>query len=83
MVAYAWGGFGTMFGGAIISVLYLKNVSSKSVLAGIIVGLVVFLMWKVVGLDKYMYELLPGFFSNLITIYVAEKLFCKEMAEVC
>lgn len=83
MVAYAWGGFGTMFGGAIISVLYLKNVSSKSVLAGIIVGLVVFLMWKVVGLDKYMYELLPGFFSNLITIYVAEKLFYKEMAEVC
>ena len=83
MVAYAWGGFGTMFGGAIISVLYLKNVNSKSVLAGIIVGLVVFLMWKVVGLDKYMYELFPGFFSNLITIYVAEKLFYKEMAEVC
>ncbi|MGL5656833.1 MAG: sodium/proline symporter PutP [Fusobacteriaceae bacterium] len=83
LVAYAWGGFGTMLGPAIISVLYFKNVSSKSVLIGIIVGLFVFLMWKVVGLDSYMYELLPGFISNLITIYIAEKLSYKELSEVC
>lgn len=83
LVAYAWGGFGTMLGPAIISVLYFKNVSSKSVLIGIIVGLFVFLMWKVVGLDSYMYELLPGFTSNLITIYIAEKLSYKELSEVC
>ena len=82
LVAYAWGGFGTMLGPAIISVLYFKNVSSKSVLIGIIVGLFVFLMWKVVGLDSYMYELLPGFISNLITIYIAEKLSYKELSEV-
>lgn len=83
LVAYAWGGFGTMLGPAIISVLYFKNVTSKSVLMGIIVGLFVFLMWKVVGLDSYMYELLPGFASNLITIYIAEKLSYKELSEVC
>lgn len=83
LVAYAWGGFGTMLGPAIISVLYFKNVSSKSVLIGIIVGLFVFLMWKVIGLDSYMYELLPGFISNLITIYIAEKLSYKELSEVC
>lgn len=83
LVAYAWGGFGTMFGPAIISVLYFKNVNSKSVLMGILVGLFVFLMWKVVGLDSYMYELLPGFVCNLLTIYIAEKVMYKELVEVC
>lgn len=73
LVAYAWGGFGTMFGPTIISVLYFKNIDKKSILSGIIAGLLIFLMWKIVGLDRYMYELLPGFFGNLITIYIVEK----------
>ncbi|MGL4955256.1 MAG: sodium:solute symporter family transporter, partial [Cetobacterium sp.] len=81
LVAYAWGGFGTIFGPAIIAVLYLKDVSAKSVLSGILVGTFIFLIWKVIGLDVYMYELLPGFMSNLITVYVAEKVFCKRVIE--
>ena len=81
LVAYAWGGFGTIFGPAIISVLYFKNVNSKSVLSGILVGMFVFLMWKVLGLDSYMYELLPGFFSNLITVYIVEKVVFKNVVE--
>ncbi|MGL5191239.1 MAG: sodium/proline symporter, partial [Cetobacterium sp.] len=81
LVAYAWGGFGTIFGPAIISVLYFKNVNSKSVLSGILVGMFVFLMWKVLGLDSYMYELLPGFFSNLITVYILEKVVFKNVVE--
>ncbi|MGL4211040.1 MAG: sodium:solute symporter family transporter, partial [Cetobacterium somerae] len=81
LVAYAWGGFGTIFGPAIISVLYFKNVNSKSVLSGILVGMFVFLMWKVLGLDSYMYELLPGFFTNLITVYIVEKVVFKNVVE--
>lgn len=81
LVAYAWGGFGTIFGPAIISVLYFKNVNSKSALSGILVGMFVFLMWKVLGLDSYMYELLPGFFSNLITVYILEKVVFKNVVE--
>ncbi|MGL4977897.1 MAG: sodium:solute symporter family transporter, partial [Cetobacterium sp.] len=78
LVAYAWGGFGTIFGPAIIAVLYLKDVSAKSVLSGILVGIFVFLIWKIIGLDAYMYELLPGFVTNLVTIYITEKVFCKR-----
>ncbi|MGL5950744.1 MAG: sodium/proline symporter PutP [Cetobacterium sp.] len=81
LVAYAWGGFGTIFGPAIISVLYLKDVNAKSVLSGILVGIFVFLIWKVVGLDVYMYELLPGFMSNFITVYISEKVFYKRIVE--
>ena len=81
LVAYAWGGFGTIFGPAIISVLYFKNVNSKSVLSGILVGMFVFLIWKVLGLDSYMYELLPGFFTNLITVYIAEKVVFKNVVK--
>lgn len=82
LVAYAWGGFGTIFGPAIISVLSFKNVNNKSVLVGILVGMFVFLMWKVLGLDSYMYELLPGFFSNLITVYIVEKVIFKSIVSV-
>lgn len=66
---------------AIISVLYFKNVNSKSVLSGILVGMFVFLMWKVLGLDSYMYELLPGFFTNLMTVYIVEKVVFKNVVE--
>lgn len=82
LVAYAWGGFGTMFGPAIIAVLYFKNVDKKSVLCGILMGVFVFLMWKIIGLDRYMYELLPGFFSNLITIYIVEKVALKNIVKI-
>ncbi|MGL6113728.1 MAG: sodium/proline symporter PutP [Cetobacterium sp.] len=72
LVAYAWGGFGTIFGPGIISVLYLKNVQGKSVLCGILVGITLFLAWKIFGLDNYVYELLPGFLGNLFTVYLME-----------
>jgi len=81
LVAYAWGGFGTIFGPAIIAVLYLKDVNAKSVLSGILLGTFVFLIWKVIGLDIYMYELLPGFVTNLSTVYIVERVFYKRVVE--
>lgn len=81
LVAYAWGGFGTIFGPAIILVLYVKNIQAKSILSGIVVGTLVFLLWKILGLDAYMYELLPGFIANLTTAYVVDKILVKKIIE--
>ncbi|MBC2850714.1 sodium/proline symporter PutP [Cetobacterium sp. 8H] len=81
LVAYAWGGFGTIFGPAIILVLYVKNIQAKSILSGIVVGTLVFLFWKILGLDAYMYELLPGFIANLTTSYVMDKILVKKFME--
>ncbi|MEG0068395.1 sodium/proline symporter PutP [Cetobacterium sp.] len=81
LVAYAWGGFGTIFGPAIILVLYVKNIQAKSILSGIVVGTLVFLLWKILGLDAYMYELLPGFIANLTTAYVVDKILVKKFME--
>lgn len=82
LVAYAWGGFGTIFGPAIIAVLYFKNITARSVLSGIIVGITIFLGWKLLGLDSYMYELLPGFVANITTVYIAEKIRCRKGATI-
>lgn len=81
LVSYAWGGFGVVMGPAIISVLYMKNVNSKSVLAGIITGLLTFAFWKIFNLDNVIYELLPGFIVNFTTIIVMEKFVVKRAME--
>lgn len=78
LVSYAWAGFGIIFGPAVISVLYIKNVHSKSILIGMIFGMLVFFNWKIFHLDIYVYELLPGFFINLITIFIVEKILFKK-----
>lgn len=77
LVSYAWGGFGTIFGPAVIAALYLKDSSVKSVLSGIIVGTIVFLFWRLIGLNSYVYELFPGFFSNILTVLFVSKVLKK------
>jgi sodium/proline symporter len=42
--------------------------TKQAALAGMVVGTVVLVVWKRVGLDAYMYEMVPGFMCNCITI---------------
>lgn len=82
LVSYAWAGFGIAFGPAIISTLYFSKVNSESVLAGIIVGLLTFALWKIFKLDIYLYELLPGFIFNLFTVIICEKILIKKFGKI-
>ena len=70
IVKFAWGGFGAAFGPVVIMALYSRKTTWKSALAGMIVGTVVMVVWYFLGLNKYMYEILPGFCANWITIVV-------------
>jgi sodium/proline symporter len=68
IVAYAWGGFGAAFGPLILFALFSRKTSWQSVLAGMVIGTVVLVVWKQVGLGDYMYEIVPGFIANCLTV---------------
>lgn len=80
LVAYAWGGFGAVFGPIILISLYLENVHWKSVLLGMIAGGITVILWKHFGWSTTLYEILPGFMFNGIVTLVSNKFFCKSSA---
>jgi sodium/proline symporter len=70
IVAYSWGGFGAAFGPLVLFGLFSKKTGWQSALAGMVMGTVVLIVWKQVGLGEYMYEIVPGFIANCMTIFL-------------
>ena len=70
IVSYAWGGFGAAFGPLILFALYSRRTSWQSALAGMVTGTVVLVLWKQIGLGDSMYEIVPGFIANCLTITI-------------
>lgn len=70
LVAYAWGGFGAAFGPVVLFSLFSRNTSWLSALSGMVVGTLVLVFWKDAGLGSQMYEIVPGFIANFITIWI-------------
>ncbi|MHC4792398.1 MAG: sodium/proline symporter, partial [Planctomycetota bacterium] len=78
IVAYAWGGFGAAFGPLVIFGLFSRKTSWQAALAGMVVGTVVLVVWKQVGLGKIMYEIVPGFIANCLTIFVVNMIAAQK-----
>ncbi|GAB6515203.1 sodium/proline symporter PutP [Bacillus cereus] len=75
LVGYAWAGFGSAFGPAILLSLYWKRTNKWGVLTGMIVGAVVVIAWvQIPSLKAIMYEMVPGFFCSLLTVIVVSLL---------
>ena len=68
IVAYAWGGFGAAFGPLVLFALFSRKTSWQSALAGMVTGTVVLVLWKQIGFGEKMYEIVPGFAANCLTI---------------
>ncbi|WP_110928548.1 sodium/proline symporter PutP [Bacillus massiliglaciei] len=69
LVGYAWAGFGSAFGPAILLSLYWKKMTRWGALAGIIVGALTVLIWvNIPALADLMYEMIPGFFLSLLAV---------------
>ncbi|UCG69153.1 MAG: sodium:proline symporter, partial [Thermoplasmata archaeon] len=68
IVSYAWGGFGAAFGPLVLFALFSRKTSWQSALAGMVTGTVVLVLWKQIGLGDKMYEIVPGFAANCLTI---------------
>lgn len=75
MVAYAWAGFGGVFGPAVLITLYFKNMNWKSVFVGMITGTITIILWKYLGYGDYLYEIIPAFIFNGAVTFSAEKIF--------
>ncbi|GAB6471312.1 sodium/proline symporter PutP [Bacillus tropicus] len=75
LVGYAWAGFGSAFGPAILLSLYWKRTNKWGVLAGMIVGAIVVITWVQIPILKAtMYEMVPGFFCSLLAVIVVSLL---------
>lgn len=73
LVSYAWSGFGAAFGPLVLFGLYKKDTSWKAALAGMLVGAITVIVWKVTGLSNWLYEIVPGFFLNVLVLFVVAK----------
>ncbi|ATH94634.1 sodium/proline symporter PutP [Bacillus glycinifermentans] len=82
LVGYAWAGFGSAFGPAILLSLYWKRMNQWGALAGIMTGAVTVLIWIMTGLDQTtgIYEMIPGFFLSLAAV-VAVSFMTHQPAE--
>lgn len=61
-VLFAWSGLGAAFGPVVLGSLFSNKLTGGGVLAGIVTGFAVTVLWKVTGLsESVMYELPPAF----------------------
>jgi sodium/proline symporter len=70
IVSYAWGGFGAAFGPLVLFALFSRKTTWQSALSGMVTGTVVLVLWKQAGLSDTMYEIVPGFIANSLTIFL-------------
>jgi len=83
LVGNAWAGFGSAFGPLIIFSLFWKKTTWQGALAGMLTGGIVVLAWVYVNHDyKEWYEIIPGFISSLVMIYVVSLITQKPNKEI-
>ncbi len=71
LVLFAWGGLGAAFGPALILSLFWKNTTKAGVFAGMTGGALITIAWRLWFKNTTgIYELIPGFASALLLIYV-------------
>jgi len=78
IVAYAWGGFGAAFGPVVLFALFSRKTGWQAALAGMVTGTVVLVVWKQVELGGYMYEIVPGFICNCLTIFLVNTIVAQK-----
>ncbi|MHC4708325.1 MAG: sodium/proline symporter PutP [Planctomycetota bacterium] len=73
IVAFAWAGLGAAFGPVVLFALFSRRTSWQSALAGMVTGTIVLVLWKLAGLGDDMYEIVPGFAANCLTILLLNR----------
>lgn len=83
LVGNAWAGFGSAFGPLIIFSLFWKKTTWQGALSGMLTGAAVVLIWVYTKHDyKEWYEMIPGFISSLVVIYVVSLITQKPNKEI-
>lgn len=69
LVSYAWAGFGAAFGPALILSLYWRRTTKAGVIAGIISGGIMVVIWKQLSGGLFdLYEIVPGFILATLAV---------------
>ncbi len=75
LILFAWGGLGASFGTSLILTLYWKRAHLYGIVAGMITGTAVTIIWKVFLEETTgIYELIPAFFCSLLIIIIVSLL---------
>lgn len=82
LVAFAWAGFGSAFGPAIILCLYWRRANTAGVLSGIVVGAVVAYVWGQSWLSEDLYEIVPGFVASFVVTVIVSALTYRPDAQI-
>jgi sodium/proline symporter len=81
LVAWAWAGFGSAFGPAIVISLYWQSMTRNAALAGMIVGGLTVILWKQgTGEIFQLYEMIPGVLFSSLTIWTVSVLEHRKSA---
>jgi sodium/proline symporter len=75
LVAYAWAGFGAVFGPVILLSLFWESLSRNAVLTGMLSGGITVILWKNSPFEYWLfdiYELIPGFIIAVFSISVIQ-----------
>jgi sodium/proline symporter len=79
LVLFAWGGLGASFGTSLIFSLYWKGTGKYGIFAGMIVGTVLTITWKLYLRETTgIYELIPAFFGSALAIFIVSLLTRKK-----
>ena len=71
LVAYAWAGLGASFGPAVLACLFWRRTSEVGLVAGMIVGAVVTVVWRQLSGGVFeLYEMVPAFAAAGVAILV-------------
>lgn len=83
LVLFAWSGLGAAIGPTIILSLYWKRTTKWGVIAGLLAGTSITIIWnKIPALKNIVYELVPAFLiATLVTILVSLLTTAPEQAE--
>lgn len=71
LVSYAWAGFGAAFGPVVIFSLYMKRMTAKAAIMGMLAGGITVLLWKQAEGGLFdIYEIIPGFVLGSLAIVI-------------
>lgn len=83
LVGFAWAGFGAAFGPTILLALYWRKLTNSGALIGMVAGAVVSFIWgQSELLSNIVYEIVPGFFINLLLTVVVSLVTYKANPDI-
>lgn len=84
LVLFAWGGLGASFGPSVLLSLFWKKTTKWGVLAGLISGTLVVIIWNQIAvLKNFVYELIPAFIISTILVIVVSLFTEREHTNKC